>query len=352
MSLASQSLSSPGRHVLVTGGPGFIGRRVVQRLLDAGWRVSSLSLPGESPLPTWQGRVKMLHADLAAPGALDAVPGDVDTVVHLASVVGLAGEYEKQWRIIADGTRQVCDLAVRLQARVVVVSSIAVYGDKIRHQVCRAEDGHGAWQGAYGRAKQGQERIALASAQEHGLRLTLVRPGNVYGLGGSSAWGDRLLQGIRDTGGGVIGDAGRNSAGLVHVENLADALVLAATHERAVGRTFNVCDDEPVTWRRFMDDMAALVGKPPPPQFPLEPLLELAMANEDPATLTPPRDPALPFLEALNLVGFDNRFDAAAIRHELGWSPRVSYGEALLQMREQLGRTSRVQSTHSPSSGP
>ena len=56
----------PGQRLaLVTGGPGFIGRRVVARLLEAGWRVRSFSLPGE-PEPTgWKGRAQMMFGDIA-----------------------------------------------------------------------------------------------------------------------------------------------------------------------------------------------------------------------------------------------------------------------------------------------
>jgi nucleoside-diphosphate-sugar epimerase len=323
-------------HVLVTGGPGFIGRRVVRRFLDAGWQVTSLSLPGEDAMPDWGGRVEMAYGDLSDPTCISAVPGPIDTVVHLAAPVGLAGEYEHQWRVIAQGTSHICDAAARWRARLVVVSSIAVYGDKIRTQRCHEDDGHGAWSGAYGWAKQGQERLALEQAQRHGLKLTLVRPANVYGLGGASAWGDRFISSIRATGGGVLGDAERNNAGLVYVENLADALWLAATHPAAIGRTYNVCDDLDVTWRLFSNDMAALAGMPPPPCYPLDTVMALAQANEDPAKFVAPKDPAVPFLEGLNLVGFDNRIDSSRIRQELGWAPRWDYTAAMQVMKASL----------------
>lgn len=317
--------------VLVTGGPGFIGRRVVRRFLDAGWDATSFSLPGEPAPAEWPREVRMVHGDLRDPHDLEPAVDGADLVIHLAAIVGLAGHYQEQWDIIAGGTRQVCEAAAGV--RIVVASSIAVYGTLIQTQICREDDGHGSWAGAYGWAKQGQELAALEVAERTGSALTLIRPANVYGLGGASAWGDRLIEGIRANGGAVFGDAHINNAGLVYVENLADALYLAGTREEAIGRTYNVCDGEPVSWRQFMDDMAALAGMPPPPTIPIADALAAISANEDPANRVPPKDPALGSMEGLNLVGFDNRIDASRIRNELGWKPATTYADALAEMR-------------------
>ena len=325
--------------VLVTGGTGFIGRRVVARFLAAGWDVTSFSLPGEA-VPAWPAPVRMVHGDLADRDDVAEASAGAGLLVHLAAVVGVPGDYARQWDIIAEGTANVCEAMAAAGGRALVVSSIAVYGDLIRRQVCREDDGFGAWQGAYGRAKQGQERVAQDIAWATGMPLTLVRPANVYGLagpgGGASAWGERMIEGFRATGGAIVGDAAHNDAGLVHVENLADALYLAATLPQAVGRTYNVCDENGVTWATFLADIARLAGVAPPPQLPLEPVLAACDANEDPAALIGPRDPALPSLEALNLIGFSNRIDAGRIRAELGWHPRVTYAEAMAEMTRSL----------------
>jgi nucleoside-diphosphate-sugar epimerase len=318
--------------VLVTGGPGFIGRRVVQRFLHAGWAVTSFSLPGEWAFAGWTGAVRMAYGDLGDRASVEAAAKGCNLAIHLAAPVGVAGRYQWQWDVIAEGTRNVCEVMAAQQGRAVVVSSIAVYGTLIQTQVCREDDGHGPWAGAYGRGKQGQETVALEIAERTGMPLTLIRPANVYGLGGTSAWGDRLLEAFSVSGGAVFGDAEANDAGLVYVENLADALFLAGTRPEAIGRTYNVCDENGVTWRRFGDDMAALVGKPPPPVIPLDDALAIVCANEDPANMLEPKDPNLPSMEGLNLVGFDNRIDSSRIRAELGWMPRVGYEEAMTEI--------------------
>jgi 2-alkyl-3-oxoalkanoate reductase len=318
--------------VLVTGGPGFIGRRVVQNFLANGWDVTSFSLPGEVPIASWTAPVRMAYGDLGDRQSVADAAAGCDLAIHLAAPVGVAGRYQWQWDVIAEGTRNVCEVIAAQGGRAVVASSIAVYGTLIQTQICRENDGHGPWAGAYGRGKQGQEQVALEIAQRTSMPLTLIRPANVYGLGGASAWGDRLLDALAATGGAVFGDASHNDAGLVHVENLADALFLAGTRPEAVGRTYNVCDENGVTWRRFLDDMAAVVSKPPPPVIPLADALAMVSANEDPANLVEPRDPSLFSMEGLNLVGFDNRIDAARIRAELGWQPRVGYAEAMQEI--------------------
>ncbi len=320
--------------VLVTGGPGFIGRRVVQRFIDAGWDVTSFSLAGEQAFAGWNGSVTMAYGDLGDHASVVEAASGCDLAIHLAAPVGVAGRYQWQWDVIAEGTRNFCEVMAAQHGRAVVASSIAVYGTLIQTRICREDDGHGPWAGAYGRGKQGQEQVALEIAQRTGMPLTLIRPANVYGLGGASAWGDRLLDALAATGGAVFGDAEHNDAGLVHVENLADALFLAGTRPEAVGRTYNVCDENGVTWRRFLDDMAAVVGMPPPPVIPLADALAMVSANEDPAALVEPRDPSVFSMEGLNLVGFDNRIDAARIRAELGWQPQRGYADAMREIAQ------------------
>ena len=334
--------------VLVTGGTGFIGRRVIERFMREGWTVSSLALPGEASPDAWAGRVKQQFGDIMALGSIRAAATNCDLIVHLAGLVGHGGDYDRQWAIFVDGTRNICEAASAVRARLVVSSSIAVYGTFIQARTCHEDIGHGPWAGAYGRAKQGQENVSRDIAAREGLDLTLIRPANVYGLGGGGAWGDRLLDAISAGGGALIGDADANNAGLVHVDNLAEAIYLAGTHANAVGRTYNVCDNEDVSWARFMTDMAGLVGRPRPVAFALDDVLQLVRANEDPAALIAPKDPDLPFMEGLNLVGFDNKIPSDRIRTELGWAPATTYAQAMASWRGARNQPAAHRDTQDP----
>jgi nucleoside-diphosphate-sugar epimerase len=233
-----------------------------------------------------------------------------------------------------EGSRNVYRAAAAGGARVVVTTSICAYGDRIARDVCAEDSPRGAYQGPYGRAKQAQEDAAFEAREGLGLDVAVVRPSNVYGVG-SGPWVEGLSAAIRAGLLPVIGDE-RNNAGLVYVDNVVDALLLIAAEPATAGRIYNVCDGLDVTWRRYMDDVAAIVGAAPPKSAPLEPLLAAARANEDPAACVPPADPGVFPLELLNLMGSDNRFDTRRLREELGWKPRVGYEEALAAIRAHL----------------
>ncbi|MEE8312591.1 MAG: NAD(P)-dependent oxidoreductase [Candidatus Binatia bacterium] len=319
---------------LVTGAAGFIGRRLVAALLDRGVEVVALALPDEAVPAGWGDRVRIIRGDIRERADVERALEGVGTVFHLAALVGTEGSYDAHWAVTVEGSRNIYEAAAAAGARVVVTTSICAYGDRIAREVCAEDSERGAFQGPYGRAKQGQEDVAFEVREAGGLEVTIVRPSNVYGAG-SGPWVEGMTALIRADLLAVLGD-GSGNAGLVHVDNLVDALVLLAASDAAVGRIYNVCDGLDVTWRRYFDDLAALVGKGPLAATPLEPLREAALANEVPAGLVEPKDPlALP-LEALNLIGSDNRFDTTRIRTELGWAPRVSYAEGLAEIEADL----------------
>jgi nucleoside-diphosphate-sugar epimerase len=321
---------------LVTGAAGFIGRRLVAALRADGVAVVALALPDEAVPAGWGDRVRIVRGDIRERVDVERAFDGIGTVFHLAALVGTGGTYDVHWAVTVEGSRNIYEAAAAAGARVVVTTSICAYGDRIARAVCAEDSERGAFQGPYGRAKQGQEDVAFEVREATGLEVTIVRPSNVYGAG-SGPWVEGMTALIRADMLAVLGE-GAGNAGLVHVDNLVDALVLLAASDAAVGRIYNVCDGLDVTWLRYFDDLAAIVGKGPLPSAPLDALREAALANEDPAAFVEPKDPLVLPLEALNLIGSDNRFDTTRIRTELGWAPRVGYTEGLAEIEADLAR--------------
>jgi len=319
--------------VLVTGGTGFIGRRLIDRLLATNLELVSFALPGEAVPEHWGERVKVLRGEITKAEDVNAAMSGIHTVFHLAAVVG-RGAYDVNWAVTVEGSRNVYDAAVQNRTKVVLASSIVVYGNQIQTRICHEGLDHGEYQGAYSRAKMAQEKLALAYQADRGLELVVVRPANVYGEG-SGPWVEGMLGLIQTDMLPILGD-GSGNAGLVHVANLVEAFLLAAADPKAVGQVYTACDNLDVTWGRYLNDLAAMVGKSPLPNAPLEPLIRAAHEHENPEKLEAMEGmPTFP-LEILNLVGSDNRFDSRKLREDLGWQPTFSYDEALVEIRASL----------------
>jgi len=327
----SAILNSP---VLVTGGTGFIGRAVIDRLLhdQPGIAVRSLSLPGETAPPQWQHRVEVIHGDITSTRDVAAATQGVATIIHLAALLG-AGDYDTHLRITAGGTENILQAALRAGARVVVASSIAVYGDYVRDRVCTESVDHGPQNGPYCLAKQEQETITLRYVNEHGLHASIARPANVYGAG-SMPWVDVVTAALQ-LGAPLIVDGGVGNAGLVHASDVATGLIAIASRGGA-GEAYNICGDLDVSWRRYFADIARLAGLELPGSVSYEELYAIARQSEVPEQrIVPEQYSSIP-LATLALIGSDNRFPTTRLRSALGWRPAVDYEAALREIGHYL----------------
>ena len=119
-------------HVLITGGAGFLGRRLASALLHPSESVSRLTLVDAAPIDFDDPRVTALRLDLSDAKEVKELPADVDLTYHLAAVVSAAAEadFDLGMRVNVEGTRNVLE-ALREKSpgsRFVFTSSLAVYG--------------------------------------------------------------------------------------------------------------------------------------------------------------------------------------------------------------------------------
>lgn len=346
---ASHPIRGP---VAVTGAAGFIGRHVVAELLrtDADTEVRALLLPGERLPEAWlrdeaKYRVEVVRGDVTDASTLTPLLDGARTVIHLAAVVTDWAPWKHYRRVTVEGTRRVLS-GLPAGTRVVLASSIVVYGHRLGRRRCSEDVAFGRPRGHYSRAKQQQERLARRLCRERELDLTVVRPANVYGPG-SRPWVEMVLP-LLARGDVTLLGGGDHDAGLVHVENLADLLVRVAASPRAVGATYNAADGEGVTWKRYFGDLAEAVGAPPPRSIPrafaapagrlFELLWRLRNARHRPPITR----------EAVQLTarGLDLPTDRA--RADLGWTPRLSYDDAI----RELQRSVRAMSSNLRSADP
>lgn len=318
--------------IVVTGATGFIGRRLLARLLEDGYRPRAFVLPGER-VP-FGDDVAVARGDVTQRTSVAAALGEAATVFHLAAMVGDWGPPQLHQRVTVRGTENVLREAASAGARVLLASSVVVYGDQIGTTVCDELVPHGRTFGPYSLSKQAQERLAWELEGSESLKVTLIRPTNVFGPG-SVPWVDMAVRELAK-GSPTLIDGGRRAAGLTYVDNVVDVFVRAAERPGAIGRIYNASDDNGVTWLRYFTELAALCGAPPPTSIPksvaraaaygLETAFRLARRGERPPITR----------EALNLVGSNHRVPIDRAKEELGYLPLVSYREGMKRVAAYL----------------
>ena len=247
-------------NVLVTGGSGFIGSHVVDRLLAAGHAVRSLDLAdARNALPqACEQRV----GDLLDPPTLLAAAEDCETIIHLAAAadVGLVAKHPASAETLnSRGTLNVLEVARATGAAVVYASTIWVYSDVAEPAV--DEDTQLALPShIYTATKLAGEMYCHSYEHLYDVPTTILRFGIPYGPRARPAavlpiFVDKALAGQPLT---IAGD-GKQTRRFVYVEDLAEGVVRALCPE-ARGRIYNLVGEEDTSVRDIAEAVRAAVG--------------------------------------------------------------------------------------------
>jgi nucleoside-diphosphate-sugar epimerase len=236
----------PGLTVLVTGGAGYIGCILTERLLERGYavRVVDRLYWGEGPLADLMDRIELVPADVRdlPPTALDGV----DAVIHLAGLSNdPTAEYdpEANWEMNAVATARLGQACVeRGVERLVFASSCSLY-DGLQPSM-HAETADVEPRGAYATSKRWAEQ-QLLSLIEHGLCPVILRNGTVYGYSPRMRFDLVVNTFVKDaliSGRLILHGGGWMWRPLVDVRDVADAMIagLEAPADAVRGEIFNV----------------------------------------------------------------------------------------------------------------
>jgi len=317
---------------LVTGGGGFIGRRVVELLLGRGDAVRILAR-GRYPDVEALG-AEGLPGDVRNPECVDRAVAGVDVVFHVAGKAGYWGDRREYWSINVEGTRNVLRAARRAGvAKFVFTSTPSVAGydtdvEKGAPGLPRAA----RHRSVYPETKAVAEALVLESNGD-GFATVALRPHLVFGPGDHQLLPRVLAKAV---GGSlpIVGD-GRNRVDFTYVDNAAwahldaaDALVDPAA--ACAGRAYFVSNGEPVGLEAFLAELLRRAGLPPIRRRVSPSIARAAAAVcEWLWTLLPlTGDPPLTrFL--VDALAHSHWYDMEPTRRELGYRIRVPLTEGI-----------------------
>lgn len=264
MTGSNHFIIEPEDLILVTGATGFIGSRVVESLLQLGFRRLRCFARASSNIAGLEAigarsrggtRVEVFRGNLLSCQDCDAAARDAAVIFHLAAGTG-EKSFPEAFRNSVVTTRNILEASLRhgRLKRFVNVSSFSVYTNRnktrpgLLDETCPIESHPECLSNAYSFAKTKQDELVVKYGRESGLPYVIVRPGYVI-IPGKTAITGRVGTGAF---GLFLHLGGSNTIPFTYVDNCADAIVLAGLKPGVDGEVFNVVDDDLPSSRQFL----------------------------------------------------------------------------------------------------
>ena len=322
------------RVAFVTGGSGFVGRRLIERLLAGGWVVRALARSQSADATIFAAGGSPVRGELNDLAALKAGMAGCDTVFHVAALFKLWGERSEFDHVNLGGTRAIVEAALANQSvrKIVSVSAAAVVmGDSVAmediDETLPVQDRDFA---PYASSKGAAERYLLsANGARTSFETIAIRPPMIWGAGMPML--DHMVDTVKAGQWQWVG-GGDQAMSTCHLDNLIDALMLAADNGRG-GQAYFVADAEKGTLKSVIAGLLAtknVQAVDKSVSFGMAWTMAGIMAHvwrlfrlkgEPPITR-----------QMLRLIGkpFTIRSDKA--RRELGYVPGVTWAQGIAQM--------------------
>lgn len=309
---------------LVTGAAGLLGGHVADLLLESGeGTVRVFARPGEDVSRVERAGGEVYRGDLGDRASLESAVRGVDRVLHCAARTGPWGPSAEYEIANVHGLKMLVHVAVAAGVkRLVHVSSITVHGNDVRGSV-NEDAPFRVEPNPYSKTKVMGERLLREMIRNTGAPISIVRPGWIYGPRDRASFA-RFATMIRD-GKMVIIGSGNNHVPLIHVRDVARGVILASEVAGAIGRTYLLVNDEPVTQRDYLNTIALELGvRSPSRHIPYRLAEALGATAETAGHFLHWQKPPPLMRYGLQLAGGENQFNISRARRELGFSPQIN----------------------------
>jgi len=316
----------------VTGGSGFIGGRLVERLVGEGRPVRALARSEASAQRVAGLGAEPVRGDIVDRASLEAAAAGADVAFHLAAHLGEWGRWSEFERGNVEGTRNV--LAACADAGVGRFvhcgTEAALMAGEPLVQVDETAPLRPDSRAPYPATKAKAEQAVRAASRE-GFETVVVRPRFVWGKGDTTLLPEMVA--TVEAGKFAWIGGGRNVTDTTHVDNVVEGMLRAAERGRP-GEAYFVTDGEPVVFREFVTALLETQGVEPPdrslPAWTAGPLARVA----ETAWKLLPLSGAPPMTTFRSwLLTQECTIDISKAREELGYAPIVTHEQGLAQLR-------------------
>lgn len=315
--------------ILITGATGFLGSHIADRVTARGDTVRALARVRADTVHLKALHAEIVPGDITEPAAVTAACQGVDAVIHSAAKVGDWGPVDDYRAVNVQGLKNLLDAVAGTNLkRFVHVSSLGVYEARHHHGTDESEPLPALHMDGYTQTKVESEKLALQYLREKRVPVTVLRPGFIYGPRDRTVL-PRLVERLK-AGKVKYISGGRYALNTTFVGNIADAVLLALEHPKAVGEVFNITDGEFVTKRRFFEAIADGLQLPRPRRSVPLGIAKLAarIAERRARTRNSPTAPNLTQAQ-VKFAGLNLDYSIAKARTVLGYTAPTSFDDGM-----------------------
>lgn len=245
-----------GKTILVTGGTGFIGGRLVERLVleyDAHVRVLVRNFSKSARIARFP--IEFIKGDITDEKTLNQAIKGCDLVFHCA--FDPSGTPKQNMSNIRSSTEIICNAVTKYSvSRLVHISTISVYNERIKGVLDETAPRKPSF--PYGKTKLIADKIISNYCNSSDLPATIIQPTIVYGPY-SNPWTigptTQLLKCKV-----VLLEGGEGFCNAVYVDDVINGMILAAIQDKAIGQSFLISSEKPVKWKDFYCTYEKMLG--------------------------------------------------------------------------------------------
>ncbi len=317
-------------NALITGGTGFLGKRLAYRLLELGWIVTAFGRNETIGKQLHHDGIRFVRGDLRNREQVMKACTSQDIVFHCGALSSPWGVYSDFYGCNVAGTNHIVEGCFTHHVnKLVHVSTPSIYFDYTdRFQISEASPLPNKPVNHYAATKRLAERI-VANAHSKGLPSIMIRPRAIFGPGDTTLL-PRLIRANHHRGIPLFRN-GSITMDLTYVDNVVDALLLCAdAPHSAMGLAYNITNQEPVNFKNALTQLFSGINQRLNVlNLPYAAVYGLAVSMELKARLLRSQTEPLLTRYSVGVLGKHQTLDNTLARENLGYSPKVGVDEGI-----------------------